>query len=464
MIYNNLNLPYFLTVAHIFEMWRNPLRSFRHIALAALAATKTLTLIMEKRIFKPSENKPINSRLDNLEQVHQKVAEIIKEKDAAIKEIREGFVECVVVFIDLVDSTKFKIDNSIEPEKWILRVKQFGDIIKEYIENSNGKVVKYIGDEVMGIFDAKTKVDDAISLIQRIKNMEESLTEITGAATRVKIALDFGKVFLIKYDGHDELDPQGSPIDRCARIGKYCEAGTILSSYEFVSKCPFPKQWFKLGSVEMKGLGSQPIYQFGEQTIELKKKVEILEDDLNAIKNDVEKLTEENQTLMLDKKELISTVEQLQAQLKEAGETPVIDTDFSDKEEQEQSEKDWEEIKENFWKLKKVISDSGVPDSEYARFLFLHQKGLEEEYNVFKNKAFDASIEKGLVTQNSNERFELDMSHKRNQKAIELIEETESLLRNYEAEYGSIDEEDLYEHSFSDADFWAQWIGINVFN
>jgi class 3 adenylate cyclase len=392
---------------------------------------------MGKRIFKPSGNKPINPRLDNLEHVQQKVIEIIKEKDAAIKEIREGFVECVVVFVDLVDSTKFKIDNTSEPEKWILRVKQFGDIIKEYIENSNGKVVKYIGDEVMVVFDTKTKIDDAISLIQRIKNIETSLTEITGAATRVKIALDFGNVFLIKYDGHDELDPQGTPIDRCARIGKHCEAGTVLSSYEFVSKCSFPKQWFKLGSVEMKGLGSQPIYQFGEQTIELKKKVEVLEDDFNSLKQEKEQLTEENQTLGLDKRELISTVEQLQAQLKEVGERPVIETDFSDKEEEEQSQKDWEEIQENFRKLKKLIHDSGVPDSEYSRFLFLHQKGLTEEYNVFKNKDFSSSIEKGLVIEGSSERYELNMTHKRNEKAIEIIEETDRLMQAYENEYGS---------------------------
>ncbi len=417
---------------------------------------------MERRIFKPSVNKPINPKLDNLEQVQQKVAEIIKEKETAIKEIREGFVECVVVFIDLVDSTKFKIDNSSEPEKWILRVKQFGNIIREYIENSNGKVVKYIGDEVMGVFDRMTKVDDAISLIQRIKNIEENLTEITGAATRVKIALDFGKVFLIKYDGHDELDPQGTPIDRCARIGKYCEAGTVLSSYEFVSNCSFPRQWFNLGSVEMKGLGSQPIYQFGEETIELRKKVEILEEDLNALKNNAQKLTEENQALMLDKKELISTVEKLQTQLKNAGEKPVIDTDFSNKEEQDLSKKEWAKIEENFRNIRKLIKDSGVPDSEYARFLFLNQKGFEEEYNAFKNRTFDASIEKDLVTQNSNERFELNVSNKRNQKIIKLIEETERLLRYYETEYGSIDDDDLYEHNFSDADFWCDWIGIDV--
>jgi hypothetical protein len=25
-----------------------------------------------------------------------------------------------------------------------------------------------------------------------------------------------------------------------------------------------------------------------------------------------------------------------------------------------------------------------------------------------------------------------------------------------------MDDDDLYEHSFSDADFWSEWIGINV--
>lgn len=417
---------------------------------------------MEGRIFKPSGNKAINPHLDDLEQVKQKVSEIIKAKETAVAKIRDGLVECVVVFIDLVDSTKYKIDNASEPEKWILRVKQFGDVIKEYIENSNGQVVKYIGDEVMGIFDKKTKIDDAISLIQRIKNIEDNLSEITEATTRIKIALDFGQVFLIKYEGHDELDPQGTPIDRCARIGKHCIPSTVLSSYEFVSKCSFPKQWFKLGSVEMKGLGNQPIYQFGEQTIELKKKIEIIEDDYNSLNQSIKNLKEENQTLELDKKELISTVEQLQNQIKESGETPVIETDFSDLSLEEESQRDWDEIQRVFKDLRKIISESGVPDSEYARFLFLYKKGLPEEYNVYKNKSFDASIEKGLVVQDSSEWFELNMSHKRNQKAIELIDEAERLMQAYERDYGSMDDDDLYEHSFSDADFWRDWIGINV--
>ena len=167
-------------------------------------------------------------------------------------------------------------------------------------------------------------------------------------------------------------------------------------------------------------------------------------------------------TLLLDKKELISTVEQLQNQLKEVGERPIIETDFNDLTAEEESKKDWDEIQESFKTLTKTISETGVPDAEYARFLFLYKKGLSEEYNVYKNKAFDASIEKGLVVQDSGERFELNMAHKRNQKAIEIIEKIERLIQTYERDYGSLDDDDLYEHAFSDADFWRDWLGINV--
>lgn len=423
---------------------------------------KALTKNMEKRIFKPSGNTSINPHLDDLEAVQEKVEAIIKEKEETTRRIREGFVECVVVFIDLVDSTKYKIENTDEPEKWILRVKQFGDICREYIENSNGKVVKYIGDEVMGIFDKATQIDDALSLVQRIKNIEENLTKITGTVTSVKIALDSGRVFLIKYDGHDEFDPQGTPIDRCARIGKHCEPGTVLSSYEFVSKCTFPKQWYKLGSVEMKGLGNQPIYQFGEETVEIRKKVEVIEADYNALKTKIDKLTEENQSCQLDKRELVSTIEQLQNQLKESGQNPVIDTDFSEESEQDEEEKDWENIEENLRAIRKLIKDSGVPETEYARFLFLHQKGLPEEYNSFKSRTFDSSIEKGLVEQNSDERFALNMENKRNQRLISIIKDTQKLLDQYVVDYGPVDKEDLFEYSFSDVDFWNSYLYLNV--
>lgn len=414
------------------------------------------------KILKISGNKPINEKLENLEKIKSKVAEIIKEEDTITKEIREGFVDSVVIFIDLVDSTKFKIDNQSEPEKWILRLKQFSDIVKEYIENSNGKVVKYIGDELMGIFDHQTQIDDALGLVLRIKKIESNLSEITGFETRVKIAIDYGQVYLLKYEGHSELDPQGTPIDRCARISKYCVPGSVLSSHEFVSKCSFPKQWNKIGTVEMKGLGNQSVYQYGEKTIELKKKIEIEEATLNRLKEENSILIEEKQGMELDKKEMISTISELQQQLKAVGQKPIIETDFREIEEKEQQEIDYRKIFDGIKKIKKLIHESGVSDNEYGRFLFLNEKGFTEEYNSFKGKTFDDSIEKDLVYQNSDERFELNTENKRNIAVTQLINETERLLNHYVATYGNLDDEDLFEYSFSDADFWEKYLDIYV--
>ena len=273
---------------------------------------------MKKKIVNTSNNTSINNQLENLEQVEQKASEISKEKDKVIRKIRCKSVECVVVFIDLVNSTQFKILNSSEPEKWILRLNTFCDIVGKSIKDSKGRVVKYIGDEVMGVFNSGNKkrdISNAISLIQKIKKIEDHLKRKTGVSTRIKIALDFGKVYLIEYDGHNELDPQGTPIDRCARIGKYCEAGTVLSSHEFVSESTNSDKWFKVGDVDMKGLGIQPIYQYGELTIEIKNKVEILEADLTAMKNNIDKLKEENHALFLDKKQLSSAVKQLRTKI-----------------------------------------------------------------------------------------------------------------------------------------------------
>jgi class 3 adenylate cyclase len=415
-----------------------------------------------KRIFEQTVSKSINDKLEDLESIKSKVQEIKREEDSLIRRIREGFVNSVVIFIDLVNSTKFKIENQTEPEKWILRVKQFSEIIKEYIENSNGKVVKYIGDEVMGVFNQPTQIDDALSLILRIKNIEENLSEITGFPTQVKIALDYGKVFLLEYEGHNELDPQGTPIDRCARIGKYCSPGVVLSSFEFVSKCTFPKQWTKIAIVEMKGLGNQPIYQYGEQTIEVEKQVEIPEIQLENLKSEISKLIEENQSLSLDKHEMISTVEKLQTQLKESGEEPIINTDFREKSEQEPQQIEYDEIFNNIKNIKKLIHDSGISQKEYGRFLFLNEKGFGEKYNSFEGKTFDDSIEKDLVVESSDEVYKINANNKRNKAIINLINETEIMLNQYISKYGNLDDDDLFEYSFSDADFWKNYLEIYV--
>ena len=105
------------------------------------------------------------------------------------------------------------------------------------------------------------------------------------------------------------------------------------------------------------------MYQYGEKTIELKKKIEVEEEFLYSLKEENSILVEEKQGLELDKKEMISTISELQQQLKSTGEKPIIETDFSEIEEKEQQEIDSDKIFEKIKEIKKLIHESGVsPD------------------------------------------------------------------------------------------------------
>ena len=109
----------------------------------------------KKRVYKHEEKTVVNDSLEKFEKIQEKVSNLKAQQENIIKNIREGLSETVVVFIDMVDSTQFKTDCADEPEKWIYRVKLFSEIISEYVEQYGGKVVKYIGDEVMATFVQK---------------------------------------------------------------------------------------------------------------------------------------------------------------------------------------------------------------------------------------------------------------------------------------------------------------------
>jgi class 3 adenylate cyclase len=203
-----------------------------------------------------------------------------------VAQIRAGLKNVVVVFIDLVDSTQFKNDHCFQPEIWISRMIQFSEITRRYIESSNGRVVKYIGDEVMGVFDRSTQIEDSLNLIQNIAQLQNEISEITTTRTRVKIAVDYGEVFLVNFDGHIELDPLGTSIDRCARIKKYCTEGTILTSEKFVEKCKNKKEWKPVGEDHLKGIGTISIFQYREQTIKLEEEYKITLNDIERVIND----------------------------------------------------------------------------------------------------------------------------------------------------------------------------------
>ena len=384
-----------------------------------------------------------NSELDWLEKLQNQAKELNQKKTETINNIRSGFTEKVIVFMDVVGSTQFKIEHAAEPEIWILRVKQFSEILASAIKSCNGTVVKYIGDEVMGSFD---NVNDSINLINRIKEIEDALFQATGFETRIKTAIDICHVYTLQFDEHLALDPQGTPVDRCARISKYVEPGTVLTSEEYKNKTTNLK-WTELGSVELKGLGETKIFQLGDSTVTLVEKITILKNEYEQLFSNCNSLKEENNTLK-ENNTLLSN------QLKQVGATPTIiptgETELKDK------------IDSIISEIQCLIDDANV-SSFYPRFIFLHLIGQSEEYNKFKGKEFDDLIEAKLVydTTGDYKWFELNTSHKRNTKILDKIQNLQTAIDDYIEEYGQ-PAEDLFDWNINDPDYWKKYIGYNV--
>jgi class 3 adenylate cyclase len=386
-----------------------------------------------------------NEELGWLEDLNRKAQQINEQKTVAEKRIREGFKERAIIFMDVVGSTEFKTRYPEDPEVWILRVKQFSDLLSTAITKCNGKVVKYIGDEVMASFD---NINDAKNLVARVSEIEDTLKTGTGFETRIKVTADFGYVYELEFENHSVPDPQGSPVDRCARIAKYATAGEVLSSATFVEKTP-QLNWKKVGVAELKGLGKQVIYQLEKVTVSLDEKIEIK-------KQEFERLDEMLQDIKTENSQLKEANNQLRAQIVNAGQKPVTTLENT------ATEDEWGQVAKAINELKKVIKDTPVSSRYYARFIFLDCAGKGyEEYNKFEDKIFDDLIESNLVTSEDDRHYHLNDDHPRNKRVSALLAKIEGELVKY-LEKNHPNPDDLFEWATTDPEFWEKYIGYHV--
>jgi class 3 adenylate cyclase len=380
-----------------------------------------------------------------LQQLNLRAEQLHSEREQVIERVRSGFVDRVVLFMDVVGSTKFKVEHANRPEVWILRVLQFSELLATAVRNAKGVVVKYIGDEVMATFE---NVFDAQNLVARVSEIEENLAKATGFETRIKVAADFGKVYELKFEGHESPDPQGSAVDRCARISKFGQPGEVLASAAFAEKTP-GLSWQKLGPVELKGLGSQTVYQLVRKSVDLKPIVEVSKESYEALQAEAS-----------DLRVRVAAAEdknrRLQEQLTAAGEEPDVAATID-----EPDDETWAAFEDAIRELNKTIKGAPTPQ-KYARFIFLEcSQGEGARYDSFKGSVFDELIEANLVRQKEGALYRLATDHPRTKKALALVEKAQAALKEHLGSHER-DEDDLFEWDMTDAAFWQAHVGHNV--
>lgn len=179
----------------------------------------------------------------------QKADTFRKTKEAAL---------LVMMFIDMVNSTRILEELGEE---------RFNDLLQEkkaeltaIIERDNtGKVIKDIGDGLLGVFTLPS------AATQRALEIQETLA--SHPTFKVRIGLDMGQVMQKTEDGTIK-DVFGRHVNRAARFEALCEAGHVLTSdtvwdsAEGNLKHLEQIAWKKHGSYYLKGFAdAQQVYE-----------------------------------------------------------------------------------------------------------------------------------------------------------------------------------------------------------
>lgn len=218
----------------------------------------------------------------------------LKETEELIKKqqdiIKESSVDVIVAFVDMVGSTALKTKYSDCPEKWISVIENFYKEITDITKANNGSIVKFIGDEALVVFEGKEKEMSAYSFLLQVKNYTKSPEEYK----KLKISIDCGKVY--KYDN----DLLGTVVDRCARIAKYCEENSILTSKECFERIINDRDELVFKSFEkvfLKGIGDVEIWGNGLDSLRKPINVKMVFHMINHILRDkyIEIMSEEMQ-------------------------------------------------------------------------------------------------------------------------------------------------------------------------
>jgi class 3 adenylate cyclase/HAMP domain-containing protein len=138
----------------------------------------------------------------------------------------------VFLFSDIRGFTS--MSEKLEPEDVVKILNRYLDLQAQIIKKNHGDIDKFVGDEVMAVFDGPDRTDNAII----------SAIEITGAIRQLNnernreklhtidigIGINGGEVVHGRMGSRDRMDNTsiGDAVNLAARLCSYAEAGTII--------------------------------------------------------------------------------------------------------------------------------------------------------------------------------------------------------------------------------------------
>ena len=163
---------------------------------------------------------------------------VIDESEKFLREHVFKKINMVVLYVDLVGSTTMTLE--LPAEKLAIIVSSFSQEMASVIRLHHGLVLKFVGDAVIGYFNATDNTllasDNAVkcarSMITVIeKGINPILNQYDYPDLMVKIGVDYGQSIVVRYGANEEsshVDLMGPAMNIAAKIQAMAKPSQIL--------------------------------------------------------------------------------------------------------------------------------------------------------------------------------------------------------------------------------------------
>jgi len=165
--------------------------------------------------------------------------------------------EVAVIFSDVRNFSEFSQRH--EPKFVINLVNIYLDLQAQIIEKHFGFVDKFMGDQVMGIFEGRDKIKNVlkagVDIQKQIRLLNQKREKVGEEILTVGVGFNIGPAVVGNIGSKDRLDYTvvGDVVNLASRFCDVAKPGQIITSLELLDKCNRVYPTIKIGSIRVKG-------------------------------------------------------------------------------------------------------------------------------------------------------------------------------------------------------------------
>ena len=173
------------------------------------------------------------------------------------RSVKSEQCEIAVLFSDVRDFSRFSQRN--KPEIVVEVINIYLDLQAKVIEENFGVVDKFMGDQIMGVFEGANKhinmLNAAVAMQKEISKLNFKRRMANLEILTVGIGINNGHAVLGNIGSKERMDYTvvGDVVNLASRFCDIAKSGQIITSSQFYSSFKFLYPMVKLGAIKIKG-------------------------------------------------------------------------------------------------------------------------------------------------------------------------------------------------------------------